>query len=76
MLNGRRPAIWVASQWNSAPVARTRSAISATGFSTPVSLLAAMTDTSTMSSRSISSTVAGSTKPPETTSITSSFTKP
>ena len=76
MSKGRRPAIWVASQWNSAPAARTLSAISPTGLSTPVSLLAAITDTSTTSSPTRSATASGSTKPPSVTSITSSFTRP
>ena len=76
MSKGMRPAICVASQWNSAPAARTRSAISPTGLSTPVSLLAAITDTSTTSSAIRSCTASGSTMPPRVTSITSSLASP
>ena len=46
MSKAMRPAIWVASQWNSAPASPARSEISPAALSTPVSLLAAITDTS------------------------------
>ena len=72
----RRPAICVASQWNRAPSACTRSAISATGFNTPVSLLAAITDTSRTSGPIILSRSDGSTNPPPVTGMTSTFAKP
>ena len=74
--NGKRPAIWVASQCSSAPAARTGPAISPTGFSTPVSLLAAITDTISTSSPIIDSTASGATKPPPVTGITSSLAMP
>ena len=41
-----RPGACTASQWTSAPAARARAAISATGWIAPVSLLASMTETS------------------------------
>ena len=43
---GMRPGACTASQWTSAPAAVARAAISATGWITPVSLLASMTETS------------------------------
>ena len=74
--NGIRPAICVASQWNKAPTARTRSEISAIGFRTPVSLFAAMTDTSTTSVWMIASRAGRSTYPPVVTGMATSLASP
>ena len=45
---GTLPAACAASVWSSAPAAPTMAPISARGCSTPISLLAAITDTSTV----------------------------
>ena len=76
MLNGSRPTICVASQWNNAPIAQARSDISAIGFSTPVSLFAAMTDTSTTSESMIASRASRSTNPPFVTGMMSNLASP
>ena len=61
------PAACAASTWKAIPRARTSAPIAAIGCSTPISLFAAMTLTSTVSARIAASTAAGSTSPPAST---------
>ena len=51
---GMRPIAWVASVWRKAPARRQTSAISRTGCTTPISLLASITETARVSSSTLS----------------------
>ena len=64
---GTLPAAWAASTCSSTPRARVIAPTSRTGCRVPVSLLAAISDTSTVSRRRAASTAAGSTSPSRST---------
>jgi len=66
-MSGTRPAAPTASTWNGTPRARARRPISRTGWTVPISPLAAMIETSTVSSRMARATASGSTRPSAST---------
>ena len=63
----QNPKAWVASVWKRTPRSRLAAASSARGWSTPVSLFAAMTDAKSVSPRSALANSAGSTRPSPST---------
>ncbi len=65
--SGILPKAWAASVCIQAPAARARRPISAKGWRTPISLLAAITETSAVRASSVSSSAAGSTSPSAST---------
>ncbi len=65
---GIRPTDWAASQWKRTPAARVMRASSSMGWTTPVSLLACITETSTVSGRSAARSRSGSSRPSRSTS--------
>ena len=71
-----RPTNCVASEWSRAPVPRTISEISPSGFITPVSALAAITDTNRTSGPRSDSSRPRSTNPPPVIGTMSSPTRP
>jgi hypothetical protein len=73
-VDGIFPAAWAASQCSNAPWRWASWASSATGWIAPVSLLAAITDTRTVSASRAAAKVPGSTSPSAPTGTTVSRT--
>ena len=71
-----RPTAWVASVWSAAPAARRIAEISASGWMTPISLLASMADTSAVSALSALSSAAMSATPSSMTGRISTSNPP
>ena len=70
MARGMWPTAWAASQWNSTPRWRQRAPMLARGCSTPISLFAAITDSSRVSGPRASARRSGASRPSPPTGST------